>query len=72
MRIVVSENEAEQIQSDCKGIEYVYRKDYLYKGTSEEYSLALMYARTARHEQKQIENPEPVLPLLSERRGTPV
>lgn len=34
-----------QIQEDDSGNTFVYRKDYIFKGTKEEYSLALMYSK---------------------------
>ena len=46
MRTIILDDTEAQIQRDDTGREYVYRKDYLYKGDmKEEFSLALIFSR---------------------------
>jgi len=46
MRIIVREDAEYQVQADDAGMEYHYRKDYLYKGDmKEEYTLVLLWSK---------------------------
>jgi hypothetical protein len=50
MRVISSDTEDRQTQRAGDGFEYVFRKDFLHKGTSEEYSLVLLYSRKPKDE----------------------
>jgi hypothetical protein len=46
MRIILKDDLEYQVQGDGRGVEYHYRKDYLYKGDmEEEYSLVLLWSK---------------------------